>query len=199
MASAAQLIAEALLNADGAATLWLNSLHCPAGDAFWIFLSRKAVWIPLYVAVVAFLFVRLGWRKALLAIGLISLTILSTDQLCGVFKNWICRPRPCFDEAMLAGGLHLPIGSETSPYGFFSAHAANAFGFASSSFNIFRSDKKRSYRAYGWGIMIWATLVSLSRIFLGRHFLGDIIFGAAVGLLIGWLFALVFRVICSSK
>jgi membrane-associated phospholipid phosphatase len=35
--------------------------------------------------------------------------------------------------------------------------------------------------------------VSLSRIFLGRHFLGDILVGAAVGMLLGWLFALVFR------
>ena len=41
--------------------------------------------------------------------------------------------------------------------------------------------------------MIWAFLVSLSRIFLGRHFFGDILAGAAVGLLLGYLFALLYR------
>ena len=61
------------------------------------------------------------------------------------------------------------------------------------SLGIFRTDGRHSYKAYGWAIMIWAFLVSLSRIFLGRHYLGDILVGAGVGLLLGWLFALLFR------
>ena len=43
------------------------------------------------------------------------------------------------------------------------------------------------------GTSVWAALVSLSRVFLGRHFLGDILVGAAVGLLLGYLFALIYR------
>ena len=93
---------------------------------------------------------------------------------------------------MLANGLYLP-GDAGGLYGFFSGHAANSFGFAASTLGIFRSDERHSYKAYGWAIMIWAFLVSLSRIFLGRHFFGDILVGAVVGLLLGFLFALLYR------
>lgn len=193
MASAAQVIGEAVVGADKAATLWLNGIWCPASDAVWLFFSNKLVWIPLYLVVLFFFFRRLGWKRALVAIAALALTILCCDQLAGVFKNWVCRPRPCFDEWMIACGLHIPVESSTSAYGFFSAHAANTFGFAACSLGVFRSDSAHSYRAYAWGVFVWAALVSLSRVFIARHFLGDILVGAAVGILIGALIALVFR------
>lgn len=38
-------------------------------------------------------------------------------------------------------------------------------------------------------IYSWATLVAISRIFVGKHFLGDVIVGTLVGLAIGSLVA----------
>ena len=192
MESAAQVIGNTLVQADKAATLYVNSLHAPWSDAVWVFFSNKWVWVALYALVLYFLFRRLGWKKALVAVAAIALTIVCCDQGANLFKNWICRLRPSHDAWMLSNGLHLP-GDAGGLYGFFSGHAANSFGFAAASLGIFRSDAHHSYKAYGWAIFIWASLVSLSRIFLGRHFLGDILVGAAVGLLLGWLFALVFR------
>lgn len=192
MESAAQVIGNAVVQADKAATLWINSLHTPFTDSVWIFLSDKWTWLVLYTFCIFFLFIRLGWKKALIALVALGLTILCCDQGGNLFKNWICRPRPSHDPWMLANGLYLPADTG-SLYGFFSSHASNSFGFAAASLGIFRSDERHSYRAYGWVVMIWAFLVSLSRIFLGRHFLGDILAGAAAGLLIGWLFSLLYR------
>jgi undecaprenyl-diphosphatase len=191
MESAAQVIGNTLVQADKAATLYVNSLHTPWSDAVWVFFSNKWVWVALYALVLYFLFRRLGWKKALVAVAAIALTIVCCDQGANLFKNWICRLRPSHDAWMLSNGLHLP-GDAGGLYGFFSGHAANSFGFAAASLGIFRSDARHSYKAYGWAIFIWAFLVSLSRIFLGRHFFGDILVGAAVGMLIGWLFALLY-------
>ena len=191
MESAAQVIGNTLVQADKAATLYVNSLHTPWSDAIWVFFSNKWVWVALYALVLYFLFRRLGWKKALVAVAAIALTIVCCDQGANLFKNWICRLRPSHDAWMLSNGLHLP-GDAGGLYGFFSGHAANSFGFAAASLGIFRSDARHSYKAYGWAIFIWAFLVSLSRIFLGRHFFGDILVGAAVGMLIGWLFALLY-------
>ena len=192
MESAAQVIGDAVVRADQAATLWINSFHTPFTDSVWIFFSKVEVWIPLYALVAFFLFRRLGWKRALVAIAAIALTAVCSDQTANLFKDWICRLRPSHDHWMLAHGLYLPYDAG-GQYGFFSGHAANTFGFAASTLAIFRFDEGHSYKAYGWAIFIWAFLVSLSRIFLGRHFLGDILVGAAVGMLLGWLFALVFR------
>ena len=196
MESAAQVIGSAVVQADKSATLYLNSWHTPFTDSVWMFFSNKWVWVALYALILVYLFVRLGWKRALLAVLAIGLTIVCCDQLANVFKHWIARPRPSHDSWMLSQGLHLP-GDAGGLYGFFSAHAANAFGFAAASLGAFRSDERHAYRLYGWAIMIWALLVSLSRIFVGRHFLGDILVGALVGLLIGWLFALLYRRLAS--
>ena len=192
MESAAQVIGNAVVRADQAATLYVNSLHSPFSDSIWQFFSEVEVWIPLYALVLFFLIRRLGWKKALVAVAAIALTTLCCDQGANLFKDWVGRLRPSHDPWMLSNGLYLP-GDAGGLYSFFSGHAANSFGFAASTLGIFRSDERHSYKAYGWAIMIWASLVSLSRIFLGRHFFGDILVGAAVGLLLGYLFALLYR------
>ena len=178
---------QTLEQADKAATLAINSLHCPATDFIWQCFSSRDLWIPLYAAVLVFLFVRLGPRKAIAVTLACVLTIVVCDQLANFTKEFFGRLRPCFDEYMLSSGLH-EIGGKSEYYnlGFYSAHAANSFGFAISSWLGFRNDSRLRYRGYGWGISIWAFLVSLSRIFAGQHFLGDIIVGTAVGILAGW-------------
>ena len=95
---------------------------------------------------------------------------------------------------MVDGGLHILEG-KGNLYGFYSAHAANAMGFAACSFWGFRNDKRLRYRGYGWGIFIWALLVGMSRVFVGKHFFGDVMVGFAVGLLAGWLLAQLARLI----
>ena len=74
MESAAQVIGDAVVRADQAATLWINSFHTPFTDSVWIFFSKVEVWIPLYALVAFFLFRRLGWKRALVAIAAIALT-----------------------------------------------------------------------------------------------------------------------------
>lgn len=179
---------QTLEQADKAATLAINSLHCPVTDFIWQCFSSRDLWIPLYAAVLVFLFVRLGSRKAIAVTLSCVLTIVVCDQLANFTKEYFARLRPCWDEYMLSEGLHLLEG-KGNMYGFYSAHAANALGFAVCSALGFRHDRSRSYRPYTACICAWGVLVGLSRIFVGKHFLGDVLVGFAVGALAGWAMA----------
>lgn len=170
---------------DQQVTLFLNSMHCCISDPVMQFFSNIPVWIPLYVAVVVFLFIRLGWKKALVVTVSLALTFGLCDQFSNLIKDTVGRLRPCHDEWMIDGGLRMLEG-KGGLFGFFSAHAANAFGFAICSLRGFRNDSRLRYRGYAWGIFIWAALVSISRISVGKHYLGDVIIGTVVGLAFGF-------------
>ena len=89
---------------------------------------------------------------------------------------------------MIRGGLHV-LENRGSFYGFFSAHAANAFGFAMCTSVFLKSDKAHDYRWYVIFAFIWAALISISRMFVGKHYFGDITAGAFVGCAWGALMA----------
>lgn len=172
-------------------TLQINSWNCPASDAIWLFFSDIPVWIPLYVVIAAFTFYKQGWKKGSIAIAAALLTFGFCDQFSNLIKDLTERLRPCHDPYMIENGLH--ILESGGLYGFFSAHAANAFGLATSTLTGLRTDKSGKYKGYAIFIYTWASLVSVSRIFVGKHYLGDIVAGALIGLTAGLAFGLLGR------
>ena len=185
---------EAIDALDQRITLVLNGLHSEAGDWIWQFFSSVETWYPLYIAVIFFGIRRLGWKKGLLMMLAMILTVMVCDQLANLVKDSVCRLRPCYNADMMTAGLHV-LEKRGGYYGFFSGHAANAFGFAAVSGACLETDKNHRYDLYQWFIIIWATLVGLSRIFVGKHYFWDIVVGAAVGLIIGCAVAKVFRIV----
>lgn len=179
-------VAQGIVGFDRELTLFVNSFHTPFTDSVWKFFSDTAVWVPLYLLVFGVITYRLGWKKAIVSLFAFGLAILMADQLGNLVKDTVGRLRPCHDQVMLIAGLNVPV-SRGGMYGFFSAHAANAFAFATTSYIIFRADRFRQYHGYAVLIFTWALLVALSRVFLGKHFIGDIAVGAAVGTVIGYV------------
>lgn len=165
-------------------TLSLNSIHSSVTDPVMMFFSSIPVWIPMYVIVAVFLFIRLGWKKALVAIASIALTFLLCDQIANLFKDGIARLRPCHDSFMVGEGLRILEG-KGGLYGFFSGHASNSFGFAVSSSMAFRNDRRLKYRGYSAWIFFWASMVSISRVFVGKHYIGDVVTGVIFGTVLG--------------
>ena len=183
-----------LEKADQDATLWINSFHSPITDQIWIWFSDRLIWLPLYLLVIGLLIKKLGWKKGLISILAIVLCILCIDQLCNIIKNNVQRLRPCNNPIIVERGLHMLSGaSQKHPYGFFSAHAANAIGFATAS-SILLGNKTWRYI-----LPIWAILVGISRIFVGKHFLGDVLVGFMVGSLLGAIFARLFILLFNSS
>lgn len=168
-------------------TLTVNSWHSPVTDPIWEFFSNIPVWIPMYVLIIAFIIWRLGWKKGLIVTAGALLTFGFCDQFSNIIKDAVERLRPLNDEYMLNNGLH--ILENGGKYGFFSAHSANAFGLATSTLLGLRLDKRLKYRGYAAWMYSWAFLVAVSRVFVGKHYLGDIIVGAIVGAAAGFAFA----------
>lgn len=172
-------------------TLEINSWNSDITDPIWAFFSDIPVWIPLYAAIIAFVIWRLGWKRGLIVIAAALLTFGFCDQFSNLIKDAVERVRPLNDEFMVASGLN--ILEWGGGYSFFSAHSANTFGLATSTFAGLKLDERRSYSAYAGFMYTWASLVAISRVFVGRHYLGDVLAGAAIGALAGLAFAVLAR------
>ncbi len=97
-----------------------------------------------------------------------------------LFKNVFLRLRPCH-EPSIAGMVHLVNDHCGGKYGFISSHASNSFALA--TFLSLLLGKK--IRLFTLLIMLWAILLSYSRVYLGVHYPGDVIVGAIWGAGIG--------------
>lgn len=167
--------------------LALNGLGTEGWDGFWLFLSDKWFAIPLYLLLAWVALRDLGWRRLLLLFVFVALLITCTDQLSNFFKVGVGRLRPCHDPG-LAPYVRLVKASCGGQFGFFSAHAANAFGLAA----FFTTLWGRARRVGGMLLILWAVAVGYSRIYLGVHFPLDILAGFVVGGFFGWMFGRLF-------
>ena len=191
---------------DQTITLWLNGLHCPFTDGMWLLFSNRTVWIPRCLLGAGLMIWRCGWKKGLAMVLLTALAILCVDQFANLIKNWVARPRPCNDAFMNAMGHRLLEGRSRS-YSFFSAHAANAIAFAICSAHALHPGTKRAKAkngrdtlstVYAVIISIWAAMVGLSRVFVGKHYLGDVLVGFIAGGIIAFALTRLFDA-CAAK
>lgn len=169
-------------------TLEINSWDSAITDPIWQFFSDIPVWIPMYVFIVGCLIWRLGWKRGLIMTLAAAATFGFCDQFSNLIKDLVCRVRPLNDAYMLENGLNVLEGASRS-FSFFSAHSANAFGLATSTLIGFRLDKRLKYKGYAAWMYFWAVMVAISRVFVGKHYLGDVIAGALIGAAAGFVFA----------
>lgn len=179
---------EGIIDRDRELFLWLNSLGQPSWDGFWLALSNKWVAIPLYLLLLLWAFRQYGWKGTLLLLVFVALLITASDQLANFFKYGVARLRPCHDPE-LAEVVRLVKPSCGGRYGYYSAHAANAFGLAV-FFSVLWGPKRRVWAV---ALVAWALLVGYSRIYLGVHFPLDVLSGFVAGGILGWLFARLFQ------
>ena len=157
--------------------LFLNSLHSPFWDKVMWIISYPPSWIPLYLAIITVLILKYR-RKMIVIFFLIAVLITASDQFSVVIKNTVRRPRPCYEKT-LQGKVHTVKGQCGGKYGFVSSHASNSFAVALMSLSLLRK------RWFGFSMVFWALLVGYSRIYLGVHYPGDVLFGSILGALTG--------------
>lgn len=158
------------LNYDGGA--WL--------DSFWYLFSGKFTWVFAYVVILMHIFLscksdKKRWIAFAINVVGIALIILLADQISsGIIKNLVERPRPSHSD--IENMLHYVNDYKGGRFGFVSSHAANTIGLAFWLCLLFRSF------FFHLTIITWSILTCYSRIYLGVHYLGDIIGGLCVGI-----------------
>lgn len=159
--------------------LFLNGMHAPFMDRVMWFVSGKIQWLPLYLIILGLLIYRFRWRAGWILLGIAVLITMSDQASVHLFKETIQRLRPCHQDH-IAPLVHLVNDYCGGRYGFVSSHASNSFAIALFT-GLFLGK-----RYYWTGILVWATLVGYSRVYLGVHFPGDIFGGALLGSLLAY-------------
>ena len=95
-----------------------------------------------------------------------EVTVFAVMGVVAALKFLFRRRRPTGQR----GRLYLELDAHSFPSG----HAARTVALAV-TFGALNAD-------IGWGIAMWAMLVSLSRVALGIHYVSDVVAGAVVGL-----------------
>lgn len=172
---------DTLIHLDQSLFLWLNGLHAPWADFVMWWLSDKLIWIPLYLFILYLIIKNYGWKSVGIILS-VALLISATDQISVLIKYAVERFRPTHTDS-LKESIHTLHNYYGGTYGFVSSHATNSFALALyTSFFL-----KPFYKHYLQMALLWATMVSYSRIYLGVHFPGDIIGGAILGIILSYI------------
>ncbi|MDP3453795.1 MAG: phosphatase PAP2 family protein, partial [Bacteroidales bacterium] len=153
-------------------------------DRVMLFFTASLPWIPLYIILLIWIVYRFGYKGgnypySLAVVVAAVITFAITDMGSSYIKELTERLRPGHDPNL--EGLIRLLDGKGGLYGFVSSHAANVFGLATFTSLVMGSKK------YRVSIFIWASIVSYSRIYVGRHFPLDVIFGALTGMAAGYM------------
>lgn len=158
------------------------SLANPVTDRLMPFITERNNWFIFYVLIWLYLMFKGGRRGKITAILIVPLILLSDQFSNNIIKTFFQRIRPCH----ILPDINLLIGCSDA-YSFPSIHAVNNFA-AATLFSYF-------YPRMKYFLYAGAFIISVSRIFVGVHYPFDVIGGAVIGILFGFLMIYLWKLI----
>jgi len=148
-------------------------------DFFYLY-SYKWTWILFYLCFLFIFVYKKNWKEIVcLLLAIVLLVFLCDQTASGFFKPFFHRFRPTHHPEFQAQ-VKTVLGYTGGLYGFMSSHASNAFGFAVFTALLFRK------KLFTVMIFLFALVNIYSRVYLGVHFISDVVAGALAGSLIGY-------------
>ncbi|MFQ3611454.1 MAG: phosphatase PAP2 family protein [Fimbriimonadales bacterium] len=178
---------ETLLDWDRQVFFWVNhGLNHPwLNPVMWLITSLGLGWVQMLMVLSATLAPQRtvsGWRlgrrwRSVFFPALVA--FVGSGITVQVIKKLVPRLRPSnLPEALVAPDERIFYGS------FPSGHTTTAFAIG---FWVWLCLRKTRYAWVGWAVMGLAGLVGLSRIYRGVHYPLDVLAGAALGMVWGWV------------
>jgi undecaprenyl-diphosphatase len=159
--------------------IFLNGFHTPMMDLFMAWVSAHNTWIPLYLIIMFSIFLFYPKKEAVFIVLYFIASGFADLVTSGFMKPFFARLRPCFNPE-LEGLVHV-VGNCGGKFGFASSHAANTFALFGGLYFVLKDNK-----IIVNSMLLWAILVSYSRIYVGVHYLSDVLFGAIIGFFISY-------------
>lgn len=157
-------------------------------DHFAWLVSERWVWVPMYTVLLWWLLRSFGWQRCLVLIPAIALATLCADQICSSYiRPLVERLRPAHPENPIVHMVSVVYDYRGGMFGFPSCHASNTVMLATFIRLLSRS------RWLSLWLFAWVALNCFSRIYLGVHYPGDLLFGALIGALCASLWYAVSR------
>lgn len=154
-------------------------IHIEAYHPFWLQLFGWLTWLGNGLVLFALLVPLLAWldrrrlRSLLIAL---ALALAVGGALVQVVKHSVDRPRPA---SRFGKRMHIGQQPPRHRHSFPSGHANTAFAAAAFVWAL--------HRGLGAALFSVAFLVGFSRVYVGAHYPADVIVGAALGILCGWV------------
>lgn len=174
--------------------LFINGHHTPLLDSvIWLY-SGFWIWIPL---ILFFIFALVYnkpvkvWLPIVVSLMLIAVMGLIVSEV--FLKPYFARFRPTYHPDFMDHVKILYEYTGGSQYGFISGHSTFSFGFATFTSLLFR------YKPYGFTIFVWALIMVYSRLYLGVHFISDVVAGSLAGTLIAILVYYLYLWVMNNK
>lgn len=180
---------EWLESIDRLIVLSINGWWSPWADEFFWLVSAKAVWIPFYLFIFWQVAKTYGWKTMWLFLPIAIVSVGFADFTSAqIIKESVARYRPSH-HALLTDELRFyQIDADNvykgGQYGFVSSHAANFATICCWIVLLFR--RRKNWMVY-LALAVFA-LVGYSRIYLGVHYLSDVLGGLILGSAIAILF-----------
>lgn len=171
---------DAIIQWDKILFLYLNGLHFDFLDPIMDFLSNNFILLIFFIALFLFdYFKSKGAKQAFMAFVFIIFSFILSDVISTkILKDNVKRPRPCYTKEIKTK-VHSVGSCFGGRYGFVSSHASNSMALAV-ILSLMALKRKRLFKF----LIPYSFLISYSRIYVGKHYPLDIIFGMLLGLLI---------------
>ena len=185
---------EQLLQFDQQLFLAVNEgLSNPVFDFLMPYLRNKLFWIPLYFFLIIFLTRNYGKWGLLCVVALVVTFAFSDFFSASIIKPAVERLRPCNDLSFK--NEFQPRVACGSGFSFPSTHATNHFAIAMFLVGTFYS----KWKPIAPLALFWAFSIAFAQVYVGVHYPIDVITGAILGCIIGYLTSSVFLTLKFEK
>lgn len=157
-----------------------HTIANPFFDKLFVLITEVKNWYIAYIILWFILLLKAGRTGKILAAASLLLIFVSDQISSQLLKNLFDRVRPCH----VLDNVNLLVSCKKS-LSFPSSHAVNNFAIAF-LFSAY-------YKNLKWILFAAASVVALSRPYIGIHYPSDIIGGALIGIAIGYGFVFLTR------